>query len=469
MNKTPLTLGLLFAGLASLNVEAAFVPGSTTVTGGSGGAGTNPTPGVEYQIYKLNAGRCKTRLITPPDPAYNNGSPAQDAIFQGDASTCVMGANMGAGSNMELGVHNPATLPTTSVTLTGTLPVSGKSLSLSSLTLADWNTVTGPGITLAHQYIMDAITAHCGVTDFNTITPSLTQLVNLFVNGNAASPPPFNQFNAARISDPNIAFVNEDAANKVTIGLAGSDFTGTTLTCPASSANAGSTPTVQTSEVVKVNGIDAASGARFTSFLYSFTPTPSGVTNKVIAQSHTQTYVLKPVFDPPTGKKTGVVNGFPVLSWTLEWINPNPTPVSISVADPIPADQSYVAGTLTCTGALAAPAPVCSITGNQVTFKGVIPANSSVFIKFDVNGTALPATNTAIACADGNDPTGKNLGTLDPNNCATPTVPLSSPGKISLPTPPLLPDPKPIPTLATWALLLLSGLMAILGFQRRRS
>ena len=58
------------------------------------------------------------------------------------------------------------------------------------------------------------------------------------------------------------------------------------------------------------------------------------------------------LFDPPFGVKSVNSSGLPELSWTMVWINgSNIVALNAAVSDPIPVGDTYVAGSLSCTGA----------------------------------------------------------------------------------------------------------------------
>ncbi|MGA2504173.1 MAG: sortase [Anaerolineales bacterium] len=68
------------------------------------------------------------------------------------------------------------------------------------------------------------------------------------------------------------------------------------------------------------------------------------------------------LFDPPFGIKSVDSSGLPGLSWTMVWINgSNIVAQNAAVSDPIPVGTTYVAGSLSCTGASAlTTTTVCS-------------------------------------------------------------------------------------------------------------
>ncbi|MBD1837773.1 NF038130 family PEP-CTERM protein [Coleofasciculus sp. FACHB-64] len=86
--------------------------------------------------------------------------------------------------------------------------IGGKSITLSSLTAADWNTDVG-GTTLAQKWLNDLIIA-------NNLSPLLgantqTEILDAFVAGGGLQ----------RFSDPNLSYVNQDNDGTIRVGLAG--------------------------------------------------------------------------------------------------------------------------------------------------------------------------------------------------------------------------------------------------------
>ncbi|NJK35999.1 MAG: PEP-CTERM sorting domain-containing protein [Oscillatoriales cyanobacterium SM2_2_1] len=143
--------------------------------------------------------------------------------------------------------------------LTGT--IAGKSLTLSSLTAADWQII-------GNQWFDDLLTAYLVLPDF--LIPNLAE-IKIELRSRLLT-----EITQRRFSDPNISYVYQDPNNTLRIGLAGfldarpiltqglnlSDrlFVGTLLPRP-----------VQISELVKYTYGDK------TGYLYSFFATPSGL------------------------------------------------------------------------------------------------------------------------------------------------------------------------------------------------
>ena len=185
-------------------------------------------------------------LLTPtsylvPTPA--GLSAAQAALLDGSGSAAA------PGGNVELSKFGGPVS-----TMSGT--VNGKSIVLSSLQLTDW---TGG---LDRRYIEGAASSIGESLSAGEMAAALAAFYAPSLPGGLA---PWQL-----VSDPNISYVDVDAAHTVSIGLAGF-FDATfvlqqlfpTVTVPSGS---------QVSEVVKVT-----LGGSLTDYLYSFDATPSGV------------------------------------------------------------------------------------------------------------------------------------------------------------------------------------------------
>lgn len=122
----------------------------------------------------------------------NSGSPTGNIELFSNSETL---------SNADFAAYNGGS------TLAGT--IGGKSITLSSLTAADWDTDMGGGQTLAQKWLNDLIVA-------NNLSPLLgantqSEILSGFVAGGGLQ----------RFSDPNVAYVNQDNDGTVRIGLAG--------------------------------------------------------------------------------------------------------------------------------------------------------------------------------------------------------------------------------------------------------
>lgn len=159
---------------------------------------------------------------------------------------------------------------TKNTTLSGT--IGGQTLTLSSLTLSDWNSAY-QGTTFGRYWFNQGLIA-------NGIGVNATTANNLFnsfvANGG------FQKF-----SDPNISYVNQDnTSGLIKIGLAG-HFNATNLLLPVIPTSLQpllDNKTIQASEIVKYtyNGQ--------TDYLFSFTATNSGLIELIDGKSHNGNY-----------------------------------------------------------------------------------------------------------------------------------------------------------------------------------
>ncbi|WP_293118534.1 NF038130 family PEP-CTERM protein [Moorena sp. SIO4G3] len=210
-------------------------------------------------------------------------------ILQRDASD--PGGNVELFASSETLSNSDFATYTDVTSLTG--DIGGKDITLSSLTLADWNSdLDRDGITLAQQWITDAFTAHGLGSYVNNVV--VNTFDNLFrANGGLQ-----------RFSDPNISYVNQNATGHISIGLAGhldarDAFEDTfnqleqkiALLLPDFQVPL--PPSIRASEIVKVeyNGK--------TEYLYGFVPTPSGLVNLEDGTSHNATYQVGFLGAPP--------------------------------------------------------------------------------------------------------------------------------------------------------------------------
>lgn len=186
-----------------------------------------------------------------------------------------------------------------STTLNGT--IGGRSISISSLTQSDW-TAAYQGTTFGRYWFNQALTSN----GFGSLVN--TQMGNNFFNifaGNGG----FQRF-----SDPNISYVNQNAAGTISVGLAGhynasslftqsiDQYLAKTPALPNSQRLAllnlktqlsNSSKPIQASEIVKYtyNGV--------TNYGFSFTATQSGLVEKSDGISHSGNYEISIDGPPP--------------------------------------------------------------------------------------------------------------------------------------------------------------------------
>ena len=193
-------------------------------------------------------------------------------------------------------------------------------------------------------------------------------------------------------------------------------------------------------------------------------------------------------FDPPFGRKVVNDDGLPELEWTMVWINPNVQyTMPLRVVDPVPNNSDYVVGSLECFPNGVSTQTLCEFdeVNQQVVFEGLIgpdpgatdadSADNEIVIVFrtEVRNFSQVVNNQGQVNwdEDGN-------GSLDDNTDGSQTPnPSDDPGTDDLDdptswTPPIyiIPvDPKNIPTLSEWMLVLYVLLLAFtLAWHLRR-
>jgi hypothetical protein len=184
----------VFASVSAIASAPAFAGSikNTAITG------TAP-----YLVY--DADNTNTFLV-PSNPVNVN------KVLDGDKSTPT--GNVELFSNSET-LDNAAFASYTGTTsLQGT--IGGKAITLSSLTLTDWNTTLSSGKTLGQQWFGDLLTANNLLPLLGTNTES--EIFTSFTENGGLQ----------RFSDPNISYVNQDSNGLIRIGLAG-HFNATSL------------------------------------------------------------------------------------------------------------------------------------------------------------------------------------------------------------------------------------------------
>lgn len=154
--------------------------------------------------------------------------------------------------------------------LNGTL--GGRSITLSSLTQADWNTTVG-GQTFGKKWFGELLAAN-NISLSTSVQNSAFQAFVL--NGGLQ-----------RFSDPNISYVNQGNDDIIRIGLAG-HYNATSIiqkSLPSAFASLLNGKTIQASEIVKVTYNGETS-----QYLYSFKATNSGLVSKDDGISHSGNY-----------------------------------------------------------------------------------------------------------------------------------------------------------------------------------
>lgn len=268
---------------ASVVAGISGIAGAPAFAGSLTGASVSGVAGTDYYVYK-QVGNQTVR----------DDSAALSTVLQGSCAV-VAGACNPAGSpggNVELAANSEKAGFdfTKNTTLSGT--IGGKSITLSSLTDSDWNTMIG-GQTLLDKYLTDALNANGFASIVSNSLLYNQAKINFTSNGGKQ-----------RFSDPNISYVNQDdSTGKISIGLAGHlDATDLllagmtpaqkTLFLSQRAANKVGTA-VQASEIVKVTYNGQAS-----QYLYSFTAANSGLTAADDGRSHNGEYEVTLQGDP---------------------------------------------------------------------------------------------------------------------------------------------------------------------------
>lgn len=255
MKLANLALGAsLFAGLFAAPAWAASI--------------TNPTLGGANDVILYNSNGVNT---------FADPGASLDAILAGNASN--------PGGNVELfaSSEQPGANFNTPTTLSGTL--NGTSITLSSLTAADWDVF---GVQWFSEFLDAAVTS-TGRTLAGLAGYSDLALYDIFVDAGG------REF----FSDPNISYVNQDdTTGEVTIGLAGhlnarDRILG--ILPPAIPSPFGPIPVagllnpeIQASEIVKV-----LYGDQPARYLWSFSATASGLVEAGDGVSHDGNYEVK--------------------------------------------------------------------------------------------------------------------------------------------------------------------------------
>lgn len=244
---------------ASMVVGASAIATAPAMAGSLTGATIGGTAPSDYYVYGVS-GNQTVRVQNPTQADIQN-------VLGGNAGTPTGNVELRASSE-QAGFDF-----TKNTTLSGT--IGGKGITLSSLTLSDWNTTVSGGLTLAQKWFNDALTNN-----------GLGGLIGTSI-GNTA----YNSFLAnggrQRFTDPNISYVNQnDTTGQVSIGLAGHLNARTLLAAVLPAQYQSFLPaTVKASEIVKVS-YDGGPAQ----YLYSFNPTASGLSAAEDGFSHNGNY-----------------------------------------------------------------------------------------------------------------------------------------------------------------------------------
>jgi len=250
-------------------VSAASILGAGTASAaGIQGISIGGSAPSDYYVYGVNGSNQTVRI---PSTVTNAQS-----VLGGNAASPTGNVELAASSETAgFDFTKNTTLSGVLVTSQGSQPIT-----LSSLTIGDWQTVLPSGKTLQQQWFADLMTKY-PVLNASQQTTAYSAFMN----------PNFKLLQ--RLSDPNISYVNSAADGSVKIGLAGflnaNPLLGATAPVGtpialASILNALSNTPMQASEVVKVTY------AGKTSYLYGFTATASGLVAADDGRSHTGNY-----------------------------------------------------------------------------------------------------------------------------------------------------------------------------------
>ncbi len=136
--------------------------------------------------------------------------------------------------------------------------------------------------------------------------------------------------------------------------------------------------------VLEVNLGDLAAGSSATVSFRVVADEPGLLTNQAEARdadgntatdSASVPVVVFEPFDPPSGLKVVNDDGMPQLEWTMVWLNPNDSYVMpLRVVDPVPANSTFVAGSLECIANGASQTNLCAFdaANDEVVFEGQI-------------------------------------------------------------------------------------------------
>ncbi|MBW4495774.1 MAG: NF038130 family PEP-CTERM protein [Oscillatoria princeps RMCB-10] len=258
---------LVGATLAAGVTALASAPAKAGTLTGASITGVN---GTDYYLYDANTTN-----------TFRNNAASLSTILTGNSSSPTgnveLFANSEALNNTAFNSYSKVT------TLSGLL--GGRSITLSSLTAADWATNVGGGLTLAQKWFKDALTNN-GLGSLIGTTTGNTAYTSFLASGGRQ-----------RFSDANISYVNQnDTTGQISIGLAGHLDAKSLLlpVVPTSLQPLLAGKTIQASEIVKVS-YDGGPAQ----YLYNFSATNSGLVEQGDGISHRGNYELLLAGIPP--------------------------------------------------------------------------------------------------------------------------------------------------------------------------
>jgi uncharacterized repeat protein (TIGR01451 family) len=243
-----------------------------------------------------------------------------------------------------------------------------------------------------------------------------------------------------------------------------SDDKTTNESCPATASLApGASITCTSSYTITQADINSGSVTNIASTTNGIVTSPT--------DTETVTAGEPSVFDPPSGFKTVNAAGYPELVWRMVWINNgNADAIAVVITDAIPANTTYVAGSLVCAPQGSSQTDQCYYDSgnNRIVWQGTIAADpgalnesqalNEVVIQFR---TTMPTSITRVqnqGCAQ--IPGGDTSCTDDPGTPSSgdPTVWTKSGAPVS------------VPTMSEWGfiiLMVLQGMTALYYLRRR--
>jgi uncharacterized repeat protein (TIGR01451 family) len=211
---------------------------------------------------------------------------------------------------------------------------------------------------------------------------------------------------------------------------------------------------------------------------------PSGTTDPTPGNNSatdTDTLTLPNIFDPPSGSKTVNAAGYPELEWRMVWINNgNAAAERVRVVDIIPANTTYVNGSLTCEerGGSARITCMYDTVNNLIIWEGDIApdpgaaneaaANNEIVITYrtTIGGNVLSVSNQGYAYWDVNGD-----GSVNDDIAGGQTPVVTDDPATTDPGDPTVWSNAEIPTMTEWGMIifmLLSGFVAVYYLRKRK-
>jgi uncharacterized repeat protein (TIGR01451 family) len=204
----------------------------------------------------------------------------------------------------------------------------------------------------------------------------------------------------------------------------------------------------------------------------SVTNIASASNGAVTSPSDTETVTANQpsLFDPPSGFKTVNSAGYPELVWRMVWINnSNVVATAVSITDTIPANTTYIGGSLACTPQGSSSTQTCAYDSgnNRVIWQGTIApdsgAQNETQAQNEVVITFRTTMSTTVTRVENQGCAQTNGGTKCSDNPSTPAF--GDPTVWTKST-----QPVAVPTMNEWGMIILMVLqgMGALYYMRRR-